>query len=153
MLLIMAPQCVTAGKQHIPLHAGLTAARVAEPAKVAEVLRRLSLDSGAHYRGDLAALSSDEQAEMVVALQEGGVALGDRSRLRVWVDSEGHGSQTRSSDVSENSFQRRLQSSSEDRKYVQVDQPELPDGGEQASDDPVVSGDSASPDSPPYISV
>ena len=105
MLLIMAPQCVTAGKQHIPLHAGLTAARVAEPAKVAEVLRRLSLDSAAHYRGDLAALSSDEQAEMVVALQEGGVALGDRSRLRVWASLEGRGSPTSSGNI----FQRRLQ--------------------------------------------
>jgi hypothetical protein len=86
ILLLVAPQCVIA-KQQTPLHAGLTVARVAEPAKVAQVLRELRLDSASHYRGDLAALNSDEHAEMVAALQGGGIALGDRSRLRLWVES------------------------------------------------------------------
>jgi hypothetical protein len=70
-----------------PLHAELTAARIAEQTKVAEVLRDLSLDSADHWRGDLAGLNADEHAEMMTALQQEGVALGDRSRLRVWMQS------------------------------------------------------------------
>ena len=42
--LLTAVQCATADQQ-TPLHAGLLAARVAEPAKGADVLRELSLDS------------------------------------------------------------------------------------------------------------
>ena len=72
----------------MPLHAGLTAARIAEQTKVMEVLRDLSLASAGHWRGDLAALDADEHAELVTTLQRGGVALGDRSRLRVWAESK-----------------------------------------------------------------
>jgi hypothetical protein len=71
-----------------------------------QVLRELKLNSAGRWRFDLVSLNSSEHADIVAALQEGWVALGDRSRLRAWVDSEGHGAQTRSPD---DIFQRRLQ--------------------------------------------
>jgi hypothetical protein len=104
-ILLFAAAHEPAAAHQTPLHAGLTVARVAKPAKVAAVLGDLSLDSFIHWRADLASLSLDEQAEMVTALQEGGVALGDRSRLRVWASLEGRGSPTSSGNI----FQRRLQ--------------------------------------------
>jgi hypothetical protein len=76
----------------------LAAARVAELARVAAVLADLRLDSPMHCRADLASLSSGEKAEMVTALEEGGVALGDRSRLRVWASLKASWTHARSSD-------------------------------------------------------
>jgi hypothetical protein len=111
-ILLLAAASESAAARQPPLHAALTAARVAEPANVAAVLQDLSLDSSTHCRADLASLSSSEQAEMVAALRQGGVALGDRSRLRVWASSEAHGTQTQTRSA-ENNFQRRLQDSPE----------------------------------------
>ena len=99
----------------------LAAARVADPDTVMGVLRELSLDSAGHWRADMAALNTAEQEEMVAALQRGGVPLGDRSRLRVWVNTAAWGaslvntteilltSPTRLYVTSEKSEQRRLQ--------------------------------------------
>ena len=96
--------------QQTSLHAGLTVARVAEPAKVAKVLRELSLDSFTHWRTDLAALSSGEHAEMAAALEGGRVTLGDRSRLRMWLDP---GKDHSPPETYGNDLPRRLQSESE----------------------------------------
>jgi hypothetical protein len=87
LVVLAAAHCAAAVERQSPLHAGLLAARVAEPAKAAGVLRQLSLDSSTHWRHDLASLNTDEQARLVHALEQGGVPLGDRSRLRVWVES------------------------------------------------------------------
>ena len=86
--LLTTVQCAT-DDQQTPLHAELLAARVAEPAKVVDVLRELRLDSSTHWHRDVDALNADEQAQMVRALERGGVQLGDRSRLRIWVESGG----------------------------------------------------------------
>jgi hypothetical protein len=43
----------------------LAVARITEPDRVMGVLRELSLDAHGHWRGDLAALNTHEQAEMI----------------------------------------------------------------------------------------
>ena len=46
------------------------------------VLQTLRLGTAGYWRADLAALSISEQRELMDTLQERGVALGDRSRIR-----------------------------------------------------------------------
>ena len=80
----------------MPVHTRLIAARLVEPAKFAEMLRTLSLDSPGHWRGDIMQvyLNPNEQAERVIALLESKVALGDRIRFRLLVNAEARGGST-----------------------------------------------------------
>ena len=114
-LIVAVPEC--AATRQSPLFVGLTTARVSEPVKVSNVLRDLSLDSVNHWHADIASLNLDEKAEMIVALQGNGIALGDRSRLRRFIDSEERAVIDlipRPADV----FPRRLQGNSEDKGSV-----------------------------------
>ena len=78
LLLFAATHELAAAQQSVntALHPELTVARVAEQAKVVAVLQKLRLDSSTHWHADMAALSSDEQAEMNAVMQEGGIPLG-----------------------------------------------------------------------------
>ena len=75
-ILLFATVHKSAAAQQAPLHAEITAARITYAAKVAAILEELCLDSSTHWRADMAALSSDEQAEMNAVMQEGGIPLG-----------------------------------------------------------------------------
>ena len=64
------------------LESELLGFRVTEPTIVGDVLYFLRLGTAGYWRADLAALSISEQRELMDTLQESGVALGDRSRIR-----------------------------------------------------------------------
>ena len=63
------------------LLAAIVSARISEPDRVAGVLSELRVESTGH----LGRLDLEEWSEMMAAMQTGGVALGDRNKLRFLV--------------------------------------------------------------------
>ena len=63
------------------LLAAIVSARISEPDRVAGVLSELRVESTGH----LGRLDLEEWSEMMAAMQTGGVALGDRNKLRLLV--------------------------------------------------------------------
>ena len=121
LLFAAAPAYHSAAAQQTSLQLDLAVARIAEPAKVAAVLSDLRLDSLAHWRVDLAALSLNEQAEMLTALEGGAVALGDRSRLRVWASSIHVGKKQSPPETYISDLSRRLQGDAEQKQAASED--------------------------------
>ena len=63
------------------LLAAIVSACISEPDRIARVLRELRVESTGH----LGRLDLEEWSEMMAAMQTGGVALGDRNKLRLLV--------------------------------------------------------------------
>jgi hypothetical protein len=66
------------------LLAELVSARISEPEQVTGVLNELRVESTGH----LGRLDLEEWSEMMTEMRKGGVALGDRNKLRLLVDAQ-----------------------------------------------------------------
>ena len=115
------------------LLAAIVSARISEPDRVAGVLNDLRVESTSH----LGRLDLEEWSEMMAEMRRGGVALGDRNKLRLLVATEC--SRSRTGDAVLSSGQRRVQAGLGDeesgsRAGRQGDSPSAAQQPQQASE-------------------